>query len=462
MPVTAVDLTVKNCRIVTPSAILDVGIAIDDGKIVAIAKDDRLPNSAKVINAEGNHVLPGAIDAHVHFRDPGYTYKEDFRSGSEAAAAGGVTTVLDMPNNRPLTSTDQLVAEKARMAGGKSLVDFGLYGCITRENLGDILGMAEAGVIGFKIYTGQTVGDIPPIDDEAFLRALTLVSQTNLRTGVHAEDEEIRLILEGELKSLGRRDIFAHIEARPNEVEEEGISKAITLAVEAGSRLHICHLSTAEGVELVRRGKAAGHPLTSETCPQYLLLKKKDLERHGLLAKVNPPIRGVQRDINALWRGLCDGAVEAIATDHAPHTMEEKMGGGSVWEAAAGIIGVETMVPLMLTQVNRGLLSLNRFAELTSEGPSRCFDLFPRKGAIRVGSDADLTIVDLKREGVIRSDRLRSKSSNTVFDGWRVKGAPILTMVRGKVVYEDGEVVGKPGFGEFLKPALCLGDATNP
>ncbi|NIM45179.1 MAG: allantoinase AllB [Nitrososphaeria archaeon] len=448
-----VDLIIKNCRIVMPYETLDAGMAVDKGKIVSIARDDHLPASDKVIDAKGRYLLPGAIDAHVHFRDPGYTEKEDFRTGSEAAAAGGVTTVLDMPNNIPLITDPELVKNKIKIAEGKSLVDFGLFGCATKGHLRAITGMAEAGVIGFKIFMGQTTG-VTPIDDGTILKAFKLIAETKLRVGVHAENEEIRAILEEELKAKGKRDLSGHMESRPRFIEEEAISRAILLSRVAGNKLHICHTSTSEGVELICSAKAAGQPVTAETGPQYLLFKEEHIKKYGFLIKANPPVRGIPADREALWRGLRDVGIDMVASDHAPHPLEDKIEKENFWEAGSGMIGVETMMPLMLTQVNTGMLSIHQLITLTSETPARYFNLFPKKGVVQVGSDADLVLIDIKSEGIIRRDKLHSKSLNTAFDGWKVIGMPTMTIVRGTIVYEDGEIVGRPGHGELQRPIV--------
>jgi dihydroorotase len=402
-----------------------------------------------VIDAAGKYILPGIIDVHVHFREPGFTYKEDFGTGTMAAAAGGVTTIFDMPNNKPFITTVKAFKEKLELIRNKGYVDYGLVVAIVGDSISEIPGLAEAGANVYKIFMGETVGGVPAPDDGGILQAFKLVAETGLRVGVHAENNAIMDFFKAALQKAGRTDPLAHVEARPNIAEAETIQRAIILAAEAGCKLHIYHMSSKEGVQLVKEAKGKGIDVTAETGPHYLLLDCNYMKKVGSILKMNPPIRSRENG-EALWRGLLDGIVEVIATDHSPHSPEEKIK-ENIWEAIPGFTGVETSVSLMLTQVNEGRLSINSYVKLASENPARLFNLYPRKGTIQVGSDADFTIVDMEREGVIQSEKLHSKTKITPFDGWRVKGLPIYTIVRGRIVMKDGEVIGKPQ-GEFIRP----------
>ncbi|HYM91583.1 MAG TPA: allantoinase AllB [bacterium] len=450
-----VDLIVKNGTIVTPLSSRRGHVLIRDEKIVDIMVGDALPQSREVIDATGLHVLPGLIDPHVHFRVPGLDYKEDFETGSQAAACGGITTVLDMPNVVPPTSNIEGFEAKVACAQGRSYVDYGLYAVIVEGNMDQILPLADAGVVGYKIFLGETVGTLPAPPDGEIIDAWRLMARTGLRCGVHAEDNGIILYLRKKLQAQGRKDPLAHLESRPSVAEAEAISRAILFAREAGSRLMILHMSAAEGVELVRRGKDSGVDVMGETAPHYLLLEGEDMVQMGLgtLMKMNPPVRSREHG-EALWRGLLDGTIEVIGTDHSPHTPEEKMADtpmGDIWRAMAGLAGVETGVPLMLTQVNAGRLSLNRYVKVQAEGPARAWNLWPRKGNLGRGGDGDLTVVDLQQEGVVDRSRLHSKSKVTPFHGFRVKGMPVYTIVRGHVVMKHGELYGNP-IGQLLRP----------
>ena len=448
----AVDLVIRNGKIVTPQGIYEGDdIAVEKGKIVAIDKRGSFPKAKEVIDAVGKYVLPGIIDVHVHFREPGYTYKEDFETGSMAAAAGGVTTICDMPNNQPFCSTVEAFLQKKEIIKNKAYVDYGLVAAVVGDTVEEIPKLAEAGINVFKIFMGATVGGVPAPDDGGMFRAFQLIAETGLRIGVHAENNPIMDYLTAKLKEAGRTDPLAHVEARPPVAEAEAIQRAVLFAAETGCKLHIYHLSSKEGVELIKAAQEKGVRVSAETGPHYLLLDCNYMEKVGSILKMNPPVRSREHG-EALWQGLLDGTVEVIATDHSPHTPEEKIK-ENIWEAIPGFTGVETSVPLMLTQVNEGRLSLMTYVKLASENPARLFNLYPRKGTIQIGTDADFTIVDMAKEGVINSEKLHSKSKISPFDGWRVKGLPVYAIVRGNVVMKDGEIVGKPQ-GELIKPIV--------
>ncbi len=451
----AVDLLVKNGTIVTPLSSLRGHVLITDGKILDVMVSDALPQAKEVIDAAGLYVLPGLIDPHVHFRVPGLDYKEDFDTGSQAAACGGITTILDMPNVVPPTSNVEGVQAKVACARGHAYVDYGIYAVIIEGNMDQILPLAEAGVIGYKIFLGETVGNIPAPQDGEIIDAWRIMAQTGLRCGVHAEDNSIILYLRKKLQAQGRKDPLAHLESRPSVAEAEAISRAILFAREAKSKLMIYHMSAAEGVDLIRQGKDSGVDVVGETGPHYLIMEGEDMVRRGLgsLLKMNPPIRSKEHG-EALWRGLLDGTIEVIGTDHSPHTPEEKMADnpmGDIWKAIPGWPGVETNVPLMLTQVNAGRMSLNRYVKVQAEGPARAWNLWPRKGNLGRGADGDITIVDMQKEGTIDKNKLHSKSKVTPFHGFRVQGMPVYTIVRGHVVMKQGEVYGNP-VGQLLRP----------
>ena len=449
-----VDLVIKNGKIVTPIGIYDAGVAVDGGTIVAIAKEQKLPKADTVVDAKENFVLPGVIDAHVHFREPGLTNEEDYTSGSTAAAIGGVTMVNDMPctigPRQPLTIDVARLKEKLAIVERKSFIDFGLYALVISENLDKLSSLANAGVMGFKLFLGVSVGKIPILDDGTLLDAFKVTAETGLPLLVHAENEGIISHIANKFIKDGRTDPLAFVDSRPTIAEAESIQKAILFCEESRNRLHICHMSTKKGVESVKSAKNRGLNVTAETCPHLLLLGRKDVPKIGAVIKMNPPVRSAE-DIEGLWKGLREGTIDIITSDHSPVSPEEKL--TNIWEARAGFPQVEISVPLLLTEINKGMLSLNRYVELTSKKPAAVFGLYPKKGAIQVGSDGDFTIVDLKKEGVVRSENLHSKAKLTPFDGARVKGMPIYTIVRGNVVMEMGEILGKP-CGRWVKPRI--------
>lgn len=444
-----VDLLVRGGRLVTPRGTLEVSLAVADGAIVAIGNPGALPPAAEVIDARGRFVLPGVIDSHVHFREPGDEHKEDWDSGTAAAACGGVTTVLEMPNCRPPTATLEALRLKQERAAAKARVDYGIFGLVARDNLAELPKLAAGGVVAFKCYMGETVGKIPAPDDGVMLEAFETIRDLGLRVAVHAENDGIMQHRIARLKASGRSDPLAHLESRPEICAIEAVGRALAFAAWTGARLHVCHESCADVLPLIRDARARGVDVTVETCPHYLLLTAEDMKRLGPVLRMNPPVRaGHHRE--GLWRGLTDGTIDMLATDHSPHTVEEKTR-SDIWQAISGFPGVETAVPLMLNEVHRGRITLERYVEWSSAAPARAWGLYPRKGALQVGSDADIVIVDMDREWTIRAADLHSRSRITPFEGMRGRGRPVATLVRGRLVMREGDLVGAPGWGRSVR-----------
>src|SRR6185369_11462643 len=270
------------------------------------------------VDVSGMHILPGAIDVHVHFRDPGYPQKEDFASGTAAAAFGGVTTIFDMPNTIPTVGTPEVLAAKHKMAAEKAHVDFGLYAVLGEDSIEHVPALIETGVIGFKLYMGNTFGKIASPSTGAMLEAFEVVAATGKRVSLHAETNSIMELRETRMRDAGRVDPLAHLASRPAVVAVEAVSRAATLAEWTGARIHILHISSAEELRPLREAKARGVDITGETCPQYLFLSSDDYARLGGIIRVNPPVREA-RNQAPLWAALADGAIDIIATDHAPH-----------------------------------------------------------------------------------------------------------------------------------------------
>ncbi len=451
------DLVIKNGRVAISSSLRSVAVATKNGKIAWIGQDSNAPAADKVVNAAGLVVLPGVIDVHVHMRDPGATYKEDFLTGTEAAAAGGVTTIFDMPNNSPPTKDVPSLRAKIAEARSKALVDYALYGVLTGGNSGAIPSLVRAGVIGFKWYMAETTGNVASPPNDELSRDLAAIARARSRLSVHAEDDETLQRLLARLRTEGRNDFLAHYDSRPGVVEEVAIERATALARRSGCDLHIAHLSSAGGAKLVKNAKLARRKgsLTAETCPQYLLLDKDDYAEKGSMMKVNPAVKR-PKDRLALWAAVRNGTVDMIASDHAPHALREKTQGKSVFDQASGFPGLETAVALMLTCVNRGLISLARYVQLSSEAPARAWRLYPRKGRIAVGADADFTIVDTNAEWRVDSSKFLSKAKYSPFDGFRARGAAVYTVVRGGVVMDHGQVDLRSR-GEMLTPMARRG-----
>jgi len=445
----SVDLVIRGGQVVTPDAMFAASVAIKNGVIVAVGADELMPQARETLDARGLHVLPGAIDVHVHFRDPGYPHKEDFASGTAAAAFGGVTTVFDMPNTIPPTGTAEALAAKQKMATEKAHVDFGLYGLLGEDTIGHVPALIDGGAIGFKLYMGNTFGKIPSPSTGAMLEAFETVAPTGKRISLHAETNSIMERRETQLRAAGRTEALAHIASRPAVVAVEAVSRAAILAEWTGARIHVLHISSAEELRPLREAKARGVDVTGETCPHYLMLSTDDYARLGGVIRVNPPVREA-RNQEPLWAALADGTIDLIATDHAPHAIEEKTR-NDIWTVDAGFPGVETQMPLMLTAVNAGRMRLCDYVRLAAAAPAKIWGLYPKKGAIQPGADADIALVDLAREWTIDDAKLQSRAKITPWNGRRVKGLPVHTLVRGRFVMRDRRLVSETrGWGRSV------------
>ena len=451
----SIDLVIEGGKLVTHHELLDVDLAIDNGRVVGLGKASHFPTPAKVIHAEGKFVLPGAIDCHVHFRDPGFPQREDFQSGTSAAAAGGITTVIDMPNTAPSVWNAQVFREKRDSVKGRAVVDYALYACAGTDSVHEIASLAKEGAVAFKTL----MTNVPPRgreqefygihlkSDSDILDVMEAVAKTGLTHTFHAETDCIVQREVGRLQKKGRMDALAHTESRPNYVEADAIAHTIIVGHEFGDYVHVAHMSTHEGVELVRQAKSRGFHVTSETCAHYLFLTRHDMKRLGTLAKIQPPLRE-RRDQDSLWGGINDGTIDIICSDHSPFTKAEKR--RNIWRALPGAPDMENMIPLMLHAINLGKLSIPKLVEISSRNVAKIFGLYPKKGALKVGSDADVIIVDMKAKRKIRADQMHTKAkNNTIFEGWKVKGLPVMTIVRGEVVMEQGRIVGNRGHGDW-------------
>jgi allantoinase len=459
------DHVIKNGYIYNGTDFIKGNLYINEGKIAAICEQELDGEAKKTTDANEKYVLPGFIDTHVHSRDPGPTYKEDFYYSTQAAAAGGITTVFEMPNTTPpINNVENLYKQQDNLTP-KAHVDFGIWGiCLGDLNRSDILPLHEAGVIGFKFFWGYAInsetfqleynykdgdeGVIPPLSDGEVYDIFKEVEKTGQILAIHAENNEIIQRLTKQVEDSGRRDYEALLEGRPNLAEELTIQSGISMAKSLGTRLHILHVSTGEGVKLVRQAQVEGYPITSETCPHFLFLSNEDYEKVGPQMKVYPPVK-YKKDQDELWCGINDGTVSIVCSDHAPHTEEEK--DGDLWSIPAGMCGVETLAPLLLNAVSEGKITLKQVCDVLSENPAKQYGIFPKKGSLAVGTDADITVVDMNAEMVIKRENLHSKSKVTAFDQFPVKGVPVATIVRGVTVMEDGEIVSAP-VGEMVRP----------
>jgi dihydroorotase (multifunctional complex type) len=432
---------------------------VDEGVIVAIGRAEHMPPADQVMDAEGRHLIPGAIDLHVHFRDPGLTYKEDFSTGSMAAAAGGVTTVYDMPNSDPKTLSVETLEEKCRIAAEKSFVNYAFYTYLADGMQAVIEPLIRAGLAGVKWDMDAVPDEYPRgygsykgyevAENDAALEIFRLVARHGYNVGVHAEDMALVRQLREDLQAAGRTDMRAHMDSRPDFVEVSGMERAFRLGAITGCHVHIHHLSSRAGLELLKQRRAAGQSVSAEAGPTWMFFSADDYERLGALIRVTPAVKE-KHDAAALWAGLRDGAIDCYATDHAPHSLEEKQRGWT--QSLPGTIGVETSLPLLLDKVNQGELTLERLVAVACENPALIYKTYPRKGALRVGADADLVLLDMDTRWTIRNEEVHSKNHFTPFDGWEVQGQPARVWVRGHLVAEERQIVGEPGHGVLVNP----------
>ncbi|MBB5738521.1 dihydroorotase [Brevundimonas aurantiaca] len=425
------DLIVRGGEVANHAGRGPADVGVIDGKIAFIG-DLSQASAGETFDATGLTVLPGVIDTQVHFREPGLEWKEDLETGSRAAALGGVVAVFEMPNTNPNTTDPDTMADKLARAKDRMWTDHAFYVGGTHENA-DYLGELERlpGCCGVKVFMGASTGDLLIADDEGVRKVLSNVRR---RATFHSEDE-YRLV---ERRGLARTgDWTSHPEVRDAESAIRSTRRLVGLAQETGARIHVLHVTTRDEMEYLRFHKDVA---TVEITPQHLTLAAPEAyERLGAYAQMNPPIRS-QEHVDALWLwGMQQGVADVIGSDHAPHTKEEK---AKPYPASpSGMPGVQTLVPLMLTHVAQGRLSLERFIDLTSAGAQRVFGT-ANKGRMAVSYDADLTLVDLKAKRTITHDQQASRCGWTPFDGFEATGWPMATIVRGRVVMQDGELIG--------------------
>lgn len=444
-----VDLVIRGAQVVSPDRIFEAAVAIAGERIVAVGHDDTMPPAREEMRADGLHLLPGAIDSHVHFRDPGYPNKETWKTGSAAAALGGVTTVFEMPNTNPPTGTVEALRLKQK-AAESSYVDFGIHGLLGDDTVERLEELLDAGVTSFKAFVGNTFGNLPAPTDGALLEGFEKLAPLGIRTVVHAENSSILFRRQKKMQAAGRIDAMAHLAARPAVAEIEAIGRVLTLAEWTGARVHIAHHSAADSLYLLRAARARGVDVTAETCPQYLLLNTDHMRTLGGVMRLNPPIREPRHN-QPLWDALLDGTLDMIATDHAPHAPEEKTR-ESIWDCDCGFPGVETQMPLMLTEVNRGRASLMDYVRWSSVNPAKAWGLYGTKGVIAPGAHADIAFVDMNRAGVLSQNKLQSISKISPWNGRAVRGYPLHTLLRGRFVMRDGRLVAEAaGWGRSVK-----------
>lgn len=468
-------LKISGGTVVSPQGRYAADVLCVDGTIASVdAPGSRTSGVDEEIDASGLLVFPGFIDPHVHSRDPGLTEKEDFYHSTRAAAAGGVTTIFEMPNAVPPVTDVSVLRERAEQHEGVAAIDFGLWGIsLGSENLGELPALVEEGVVGIKLFWGYAldretkqlvynVGDappenliLPPGNGDVFDVFETVAGAGGL-LAAHCEDREV---IEAAQRSLGHEmsTYEDFLEGRPDTAEAATIAVGAELARATGCRFHVVHVSSARGAQLVCEAQRDGVTISAETCPHYLTLTDESYDSIGPVMKIFPPVRRAH-DRDALWERLGDGTITSLGSDHAPHTVEQKR--QDLATAPAGAPGVETMVPVLLDEVSKGRISAERLSWLLSEGTARLYGLYPRKGTVLPGTDADFTIVDPDAEWTITNAQLHSKHPLSPWDGATGRGKATYAVVRGNVVMRDGEPAGDSS-GRFVRSTRAAKSAAR-
>ncbi|MCR4403255.1 MAG: dihydroorotase family protein [Firmicutes bacterium] len=444
---THVDLVIKGGRIaLLDGSLVEADVAVSGETICGLGTGF---DASEIIDATGLVVLPGAVDGHVHMMDPGYTSREDFTTGTTAAAYGGTTTVIEHHRTDPQVFDWKELERKRQHLEGRSLVDFALKGGISHGNLGELRQMWDRGITAFKMFTCYLHGaDAIHVGLQQYV--FTEIARMNGTVLIHAEDDGIVSANEQALRAAGRKDYMTHYEARSELAETLAIRQALLMAERTGARVVFAHVSTPENLSIIKEARARGVKAYAETCPQYFYLSTETLREKGPWVKFAPPVKppGTQE---RMWEAMARGLVDIISSDHCPFEKERKERGlDDMWAAPPGIPGVETCLRLMLTGVAEGKIHMGTLVACMSTNPARLYGLYPRKGSLAVGSDADLVLVDMNASETLANAGVKSKCGWTPYEGTVVRGIPLTTIVRGKVVVRDREIVGKPGFGRFV------------
>ena len=426
---------IRHAQVVLPESTERINVLIENGKVAALDVPDGA-SADEVIDASGLHLIPGVVDDQVHFREPGLTHKEDLLTATRACAKGGVTSFLEMPNTKPTTTSVAALESKLGLAAGRCVVNYGFYIGATPENVAELARATRTP--GIKIFIGSSTGDLL-VDEQSALERI--FAETTLPICAHCEDEAT--VRANAARIGGGSSVADHSRIRDNAAALIATKRAVDLAERHRHRFHVLHVSTAEEVQFLR---GTSDLITAEACPHHLFFTVDDYDRLGSLIQMNPSIKS-RADAAAVWQGLLDGTLEVIATDHAPHTLEEKR--QPYPKSPSGLPAVENSLALMLNQVSLGLCSLRQVVSWMCEAPARVWNLH-QKGAIREGWDADLVLVDLNRTAVVRNEEQLTKCGWTPWDGVSLTGWPVRTFVHGQTVSCDGRVVGEGTGREIL------------
>jgi len=458
MPTEDAVTVVAGGTVVTESGPVRADVIVRGERIAGIVAEAGEVAAAERIDARGLLVLPGGLDTHTHFREPDPDLVEGFTTGGQGAAAGGITTVVEMPQARPTTTTAELFRQKRDLIGEKAIVDMALWGGAVGggQSPDELRAMAAEGAAAFKSFMARSSPSFPAINDADLFDAMTVIADLNLPYGLHAEHDTLLQAGLQRVQAAGRSDPLAHAESRPPLVEDVAVNTALYLAERTGCWVHICHVASAETLRQIAAARARGVRVTAETCPQYLALNTDDLVALKGYGRCAPAIRP-QEEVDRIWSYVLDGTVDLICSDHVGYTRASKEAGAEdIFQAPLGLSGVQTVLPVFYDgAVKRRGMALSKFVRQIATNPARLFGLYPRKGTIAVGADADLVLFDPEQEWVVRGEEMHHRQKWTPFEGKRLSGRVRRTIRRGETIYDAAREGGArlpaaPGSGRFL------------
>ncbi len=455
-----VDLNIINGKVFIENELVDTNLSIDKGKIVKISSKAKLPHAEKTINAENKLILPGGIDVHTHILDLNFSYREDFFTGTQAAAAGGITTFFEMPLGIEGKSVLESFDMQMEAMKKKCIVDFALIGAAGYSNIDTIKELAARGVVAFKTFMLDApeelseLKDLSSKNDYYLLKIFSAIRDTGLVSCVHAENDAIISNRIQHFIQSKQTNFQAHTDSRPPIAEDEACMRAMLLANNSQTKLNLVHMSSSNSFRNIQFAKKLGWDVTCEITPHHLFLTSDDGAKIGPWAKSDPPLRSIKH-VEAAWEALNNGTIDIVASDHSPYSHEEKDDTNrenGIFDVGSGTPGLDTMYPLLIDAVNKKRLTLSRLIEVISKNPSKKFGLYPKKGNIALNSDADLIVVDMNKEYSLKNDEMFTKQKITIFDGWKLKGKIIQTIVRGNTVFDENLFTVKGGYGQFITP----------
>ena len=440
--------------LVTSDGPIRADLVIRGERIAAITSDAGDLRDAERIDARGLIVVPGGVDAHTHFKDPDPELIEGFETGTAGAVAGGITSAVEMPQATPTSSTAEHIFGKRKRIEAASRIDIALWGAAIGQDTETLQGLLDAGVVALKSFMTSSSPAFPRATDPILMDTMQFLADKDIPYGVHAENEEMMQAGIARMHAAGRKDPLAHAESRPPLVEVVAINTLLLLAELTGARLYVCHVASADGLRMISAARGRGVRVEAETCPQYLALDHSDLIKHGPFARCAPALRD-RAEVERIWEYVANGVVDVVSSDHCGYTMESKRAGlDDIWQAPLGCSGIQTIYPSLFDEVvNKRGLGLQRFVELSSTNPARVFGLYPRKGALQVGSDADLAFYDPRRSWVAHGDEMLHRNKWTPFEGKTIGASVVRTMLRGATVFQSDAatpLIGRPGDGRFL------------